>query len=34
VLAVAGGVLGVLVALTALPLLTKLVPDTLPIAAW
>jgi predicted permease len=32
VLAVAGGALGVLVALTALPLLTKLVPDTLPIA--
>jgi predicted permease len=32
VLAVAGGVLGMLVAFSALPLLTKLVPDSLPIA--
>jgi predicted permease len=32
VLAVAGGVLGMLVAFSALPLLTKLVPDTLPIS--
>lgn len=33
VLAVAGGVLGVLVAMAAVPLLARLVPDTLPIAA-
>jgi len=32
VLAVAGGVLGMLVAFSALPLLTKLVPDSLPIS--
>jgi len=32
-LAVLGGCLGILVAVTAVPLLTKLVPDTLPIAS-
>src|SRR5579872_420782 len=33
VLAVLGGCLGILVAVTAVPLLTKLVPNTLPIAS-